>query len=45
MTHEKLTMAQALNRALRDAMAEDPTVLMFGEDVQRQVVAPGQGRR
>ena len=26
-------MAQALNRALRDAMAEDPTVLMFGEDV------------
>jgi pyruvate dehydrogenase E1 component beta subunit len=33
MTHEKMTMAQALNRALRDAMAEDPTVLMFGEDV------------
>ena len=33
MTHEKLTMAQALNRALRDAMADDPTVLMFGEDV------------
>lgn len=33
MTHEKLTMAQALNRALREAMAEDPTVLMFGEDV------------
>ncbi|WP_408899913.1 alpha-ketoacid dehydrogenase subunit beta (plasmid) [Nocardioides sp. R1-1] len=31
--HEKLTMAQAINRALRDAMAEDPTVLMFGEDV------------
>jgi 2-oxoisovalerate dehydrogenase E1 component beta subunit len=29
----KLTMAQALNRALRDAMAEDPSVLMFGEDV------------
>ena len=29
----KLTMAQALNRALRDAMAEDPTVLIFGEDV------------
>ena len=26
-------MAQALNRALRDAMAEDPSVLMFGEDV------------
>jgi 2-oxoisovalerate dehydrogenase E1 component beta subunit len=31
--HEKLTMAQAINRALRDAMAEDPSVLMFGEDV------------
>nr|WP_296068430.1 alpha-ketoacid dehydrogenase subunit beta [uncultured Actinoplanes sp.] len=26
-------MAQALNRALRDAMAEDPSVLVFGEDV------------
>jgi pyruvate dehydrogenase E1 component beta subunit len=26
-------MAQALNRALRDAMAGDPTVLVFGEDV------------
>ena len=33
MSHEKLTMAQALNRALRDAMAEDPTVLVLGEDV------------
>ena len=33
MTHEKLTMAQALNRALRDALAEDPSVLVFGEDV------------
>ena len=33
MTFEKLTMAQALNRALRDAMAEDSSVLMFGEDV------------
>lgn len=31
--HEKLTMAQALNRALRDAMAEDPSVLVLGEDV------------
>ena len=31
--HEKITMAQALNRALRDAMAEDESVLMFGEDV------------
>jgi 2-oxoisovalerate dehydrogenase E1 component beta subunit len=30
---EKLTMAQALNRALRDALAEDPSVLVFGEDV------------
>jgi 2-oxoisovalerate dehydrogenase E1 component beta subunit len=28
-----ITMAQALNRALRDAMTEDDTVLMFGEDV------------
>ena len=33
MTFEKMTMAQALNRALRDAMAEDPSVRMFGEDV------------
>jgi pyruvate dehydrogenase E1 component beta subunit len=32
---ETLTMAQAFNRALRDAMAEDPAVLMFGEDVGR----------
>jgi 2-oxoisovalerate dehydrogenase E1 component beta subunit len=31
--HEKLTMAQALNRALRDALADDPTVVVFGEDV------------
>jgi pyruvate dehydrogenase E1 component beta subunit len=30
---EKLTMAGALNRALRDAMAEDDAVLVFGEDV------------
>ncbi|MFI6579178.1 alpha-ketoacid dehydrogenase subunit beta [Nocardiopsis sp. NPDC050513] len=29
----KLTMAQALNRALRDAMAEDGSVYVFGEDV------------
>ncbi|MCP3015280.1 alpha-ketoacid dehydrogenase subunit beta [Nocardiopsis dassonvillei] len=29
----KLSMAQALNRALRDAMAEDPAVYVFGEDV------------
>ncbi|WP_326808001.1 alpha-ketoacid dehydrogenase subunit beta [Streptomyces sp. NBC_01186] len=27
------TMGQALNRALRDAMAEDPDVHVFGEDV------------
>ncbi|TCM51447.1 alpha-ketoacid dehydrogenase subunit beta [Kribbella sp. VKM Ac-2568] len=33
MTHQKLTMAQALNHALRDAMRADDTVLMFGEDV------------
>jgi 2-oxoisovalerate dehydrogenase E1 component beta subunit len=30
---EKLTMAQALNRALRDAMAGDASVVVFGEDV------------
>jgi pyruvate dehydrogenase E1 component beta subunit len=29
----KLSMAQALNQALRDAMAEDETVYVFGEDV------------
>jgi pyruvate dehydrogenase E1 component beta subunit len=29
----KITMAQALNQALRDAMKADDTVLMFGEDV------------
>src|SRR5580658_3173144 len=28
-----VSMGEALNRALRDAMAEDATVLMFGEDV------------
>jgi 2-oxoisovalerate dehydrogenase E1 component beta subunit len=33
IAHEKLSMAQAINRALRDAMAEDPSVLVFGEDV------------
>jgi 2-oxoisovalerate dehydrogenase E1 component beta subunit len=31
--NEKLSMAQALNRALRDALAEDDSVLVFGEDV------------
>ncbi|GAA3395736.1 alpha-ketoacid dehydrogenase subunit beta [Cryptosporangium minutisporangium] len=30
---EKLSMAGAINRALRDAMAEDDTVVVFGEDV------------
>lgn len=29
------TMAEALNQALRDAVAEDPKVLVFGEDVGR----------
>ncbi|GAA1603023.1 MULTISPECIES: alpha-ketoacid dehydrogenase subunit beta [Kribbella] len=33
MTHTKISMAQALNQALRDAMAADDTVVMFGEDV------------
>ncbi|MEU4560967.1 alpha-ketoacid dehydrogenase subunit beta [Actinoplanes sp. NPDC023936] len=33
MSTEKLTMAHALNRALRDAMRADETVVMFGEDV------------
>jgi pyruvate dehydrogenase E1 component beta subunit len=33
MPQETLTMAQALNRALRDSLAEDPSVLVFGEDV------------
>ncbi|CAO5181997.1 3-methyl-2-oxobutanoate dehydrogenase subunit beta [Frankia sp. AiPs1] len=32
-TTQPVTMAQALNRALRDAMAADERVLMFGEDV------------
>ncbi|MEV7398645.1 alpha-ketoacid dehydrogenase subunit beta [Aeromicrobium sp. NPDC092404] len=31
--HEKITMAQAFNHALRDAMTDDESVLMFGEDV------------
>lgn len=30
---ENLTMAAALNAAIRDAMANDPTVVLFGEDV------------
>ncbi|MGZ8571627.1 MAG: alpha-ketoacid dehydrogenase subunit beta, partial [Actinomycetota bacterium] len=29
------TMSGALNRALRDALAEDPRVLVYGEDVGR----------
>ncbi|GAB3944254.1 alpha-ketoacid dehydrogenase subunit beta [Kribbella albertanoniae] len=33
MTHQKISMAQALNQALRDAMTADDSVLMFGEDV------------
>src|SRR3954453_19122600 len=33
MTHVKISMAQALNQALRDAMKADDSVLMFGEDV------------
>ena len=30
---ESLTMAAALNAAIRDAMVDDPTVVLFGEDV------------
>jgi pyruvate dehydrogenase E1 component beta subunit len=33
MTYVKISMAQALNQALRDAMKADDSVLMFGEDV------------
>jgi pyruvate dehydrogenase E1 component beta subunit len=33
--HQKLSMAQAINAALRDAMRTDPTVLVLGEDVGR----------
>ena len=31
--HEKISMGQAFNRALRDAMLADESVLVFGEDV------------
>ncbi|MGD9798941.1 MAG: alpha-ketoacid dehydrogenase subunit beta, partial [Acidimicrobiia bacterium] len=33
---EELTLVQALNAALADAMAEDDRVVVFGEDVARQ---------
>ena len=33
MTATKLTMAQAINTALRDAMTADESVVVFGEDV------------
>jgi 2-oxoisovalerate dehydrogenase E1 component beta subunit len=33
MSSTKTTMAQALNQALRDAMAADESVVVFGEDV------------
>ncbi|HEY6565922.1 MAG TPA: alpha-ketoacid dehydrogenase subunit beta, partial [Actinomycetota bacterium] len=31
----EFTMSGALNTALRDALREDPRVLVFGEDVGR----------
>ncbi|ANZ41540.1 2-oxoisovalerate dehydrogenase [Lentzea guizhouensis] len=33
MSAEKMTMAQAINAALRDAITEDDSVVVFGEDV------------
>jgi pyruvate dehydrogenase E1 component beta subunit len=33
VAHETLSTAQAINRALHDAMTEDPAVLVLGEDV------------
>src|SRR5690606_29290171 len=30
---ESITLGRALNRALRDALAEDPSVVVYGEDV------------
>ncbi|MCP2251103.1 alpha-ketoacid dehydrogenase subunit beta [Lentzea aerocolonigenes] len=33
MSAPKMTMAQAINTALRDAIAEDDSVVVFGEDV------------
>jgi pyruvate dehydrogenase E1 component beta subunit len=33
MSAPKMTMAQAINAALRDAIAEDDSVVVFGEDV------------
>lgn len=33
LTQKKLTYAESVNHALRRALTDDPTTLLFGEDV------------